>query len=146
MEECRKAFLHADGRAASTNIAGDCKEIFHSDHFHFLVAGHLGQSLEVYLSVTRNDAYDVPCPVSVEHKCLEYTGDILSETVRNMLCRQVILVKLVWNQPIFYPGLVQQSCCICLFYLLCQISDKISIKLSDVRLHGTYFDGIFAGL
>ena len=119
MEIGRETFLHPDRRTSSAYVTGNSEKILHRYHLYFLVAGYLCQGLKVYFGVARNDAYDVPCPVSMQDQCLENLCDILPETVGDMLCRQVVLIKFVWYKPICDPRLVKKAGGICLFNLLC---------------------------
>ena len=100
MEIGREAFLHPDRRTSSAYVAGNSEKILHRYHLDLLVAGYLCQCLKVYFGVARNDAYDVPCPVSMQDQCLEHLRDILTQTVGDMLCRQVVLIELVWYKSI----------------------------------------------
>ena len=94
-------------------------------HLHLLVARHLRQCLQIHLPVSRDHAHNMPCPVTVQHQCLEYACDILSQTVRNVLRRQIVLIEFVRNQTVSYAGLVQEACGICLFYLFAIMTAKI---------------------
>lgn len=123
----REALLHTDRGAAPSDVSGHRKKVLHQDHLHLLVAGRLGQGLEVHLSIARNDAYDVPGPVPEKDKSLEHPLDRLAEAVCNVLSSKVVLVELVWDQVVRNLGLVKKAGGICLFGLL---SHSASIRLS----------------
>ena len=144
MEVCGEAFLHSDWRTSPAYVTGNSEKILHRYHLYFLVAGNLRQCLKVYFGVARNDAYDVPCPVSMQDQCLENLCDILPQAVGDMLCRQVVLIKFVWDKPIFYTCLVKQSCCVCLFYHRSVCNGGIDMNLKQIITRYRVFLILFA--
>ena len=63
----------------------------------------------------------------MQNKRLEHPRDVLSETVGNMLCSEVVFIELVGDEAISDAGLVQQPGSIGLFYLLCHNVTKVVI-------------------
>ncbi len=131
MEESGEVLFHSYWGTASADISGHSEQILHRYHLHFLVAGCLGQSLEVHFRVAGYDADYMSGLVSVQYQGLEDAVDILSQTICNVLCRQIVLVELVRNEFICNARLVQQSGRVRLFYLLCHNGCK-DTELSDV--------------
>ena len=100
MEIGRELLLHADRGASSAYISRNGEEIFHGYHLDLLVAGNLGQGLQVYFSIAWNHAYKVSASVSVQHQCLEHALDRLTEAVRHMLCSEIVFIEFIWDEVI----------------------------------------------
>lgn len=131
VKKCRETLLHTYRGTSSADISRHSEQILHRYHLHFLVAGCLGQSLEVHFRVAGYDADYMSGLVSVQYQGLEYAVDILSQTICNVLRGQIILVELVRNEFICNARLVQQPGRVRLFYLLCHNGCK-DTELSDV--------------
>ena len=55
------------------------------------------------------------------------SGDILSKAICNMLGSKVILVNLIWNELIFYAGLIQKPGSVGLLGFLCHNQSEYNI-------------------
>ena len=77
----------------------------------------------------------------------EYPRDVLSETVGNMLCSEVVFIELVGDEAISDAGLVQQPGSIGLFYLCHNVTKVVllsekehTVQLNLYPIRGITFD------
>ena len=109
--------LHADGRAAPTDVAGEGQQLLHVDEVALLVAAHLGCQLEVDFVFAGDDADEVPRAVTPQHEGLEDALYVFAQLFGHVGRAKVVLVHLVGNQFVLHPGLVHQAGSIGLVYL-----------------------------
>lgn len=62
-----KMFLHSDGRATSSDISRERKQLLHGDHLTFLIPRDLGSQLQVNSGITRDDAHEIACTIALQH-------------------------------------------------------------------------------
>ena len=92
-----KGFLHADGAASATNVAGEWQQLLLGYEVALLVARHFGSFLEVHFLSSGNDTHKMSATIPFQHKCLENLAYVLVQLVGNMLCPQVGFFHLVGN-------------------------------------------------
>ena len=107
-----EVLLHADGRAAATDVAGEGQELLHGDHLALLVARYLGGELEVDGGIAGDDAHEVAGAVALQDEGLEHLGDVFAQRLGYMGCGEVALIYLVGDELVGYLGLVEQAGCI----------------------------------